>query len=94
MKYMILTCASQRDYDAMGGKPGGTSAWSAEDFAAMGAFMESFTKDLMDSGELVETRGLSAPIQYPASPAATRCAGCDGRSIRRDQRGACRVLDR
>ena len=28
----------------------------------MGAFMESFTRDLMESGELVETRGLTAPL--------------------------------
>ncbi len=61
MKYMILTYASQQDYDAMAGKPGGT-AWSPEDFAAMGAFMESFNKDLADSGELVETRALAAPV--------------------------------
>jgi len=62
MKYMILTYASQQDYDAMSGKPGGNVAWSAEDFAAMGAFMESFNKQLAESGELVETRGLAAPV--------------------------------
>ncbi|GGK93473.1 hypothetical protein Ppa06_60800 [Planomonospora parontospora subsp. parontospora] len=62
MKYMILTYASQRDYDAMAGRPGEPGAWSAEDFAAMGAFMESFNKDLEESGELVETRGLTAPV--------------------------------
>ena len=62
MKYMILTYASQQDYDAMSGKPGGKVAWSAEDFAAMGAFMESFNKELAESGELVETRGLAAPV--------------------------------
>jgi hypothetical protein len=62
MKYMILTYASQQDYDAMAGKPGATSAWSVEDFAAMGAFMESFTRDLIESAELVETRGLTAPV--------------------------------
>jgi hypothetical protein len=28
----------------------------------MGAFMEKFTKALMQSGELVETRGLTAPV--------------------------------
>jgi hypothetical protein len=62
MKYIILTYASQQDYDAMSGKPGDTPVWSAEDFAAMGAFMESFNKDLVESGELVETRGLTAPV--------------------------------
>jgi len=63
MKYLILTYASQQDYDGMAGKAApGTQAWSAADFAAMGAFMESFAKDLADSGELVETRGLTAPV--------------------------------
>lgn len=62
MKFMILTYASQQDYDAMTGKPSGKTAWSAQDFAAMGAFMEAFNRELADSGELVETRGLTAPV--------------------------------
>jgi hypothetical protein len=62
MKYMILTYASQRDYDGMAGTPTDEPVWSAEDFAAMGAFMEQLNKDLADSGELVETRALTAPV--------------------------------
>jgi hypothetical protein len=62
VKYMILTYGSQQDYDAMAGKAADRPAWSAEEFAAMGAFMESFNKDLEESGELVETRGLTAPV--------------------------------
>ena len=62
MKYMILTYASQQDYDAMAGRADAKAMWSAEDFAVMGAFMEAFNKDLVASGELVETRGLSAPV--------------------------------
>jgi hypothetical protein len=62
MKYMILTYASQQDYDALTGQSSPKPAWSGQDFAAMGAFMESFNKELADSGELVETRGLSAPV--------------------------------
>ncbi len=62
MKYMILTYASQHDYDAMAGKPGDQSVWSAEDFAAIGAFMTSFNQELERSGELVETRALAAPV--------------------------------
>jgi hypothetical protein len=62
MKYMILTYGSQQDYDGMAGKATGKPAWSPEDFAALGAFMESFTKELTDSGELVETRALAAPV--------------------------------
>jgi hypothetical protein len=42
MKYMILTYASQQDYDGMAGKDSGKPAWTGEDFAAMGAFMEKF----------------------------------------------------
>jgi hypothetical protein len=62
MKYMILTYASQQDYDTMAGQATDKPVWSAEDFAAMGAFMEAFNKDLVESGELVETRGLTAPV--------------------------------
>ena len=63
MKYMILVYGSQRDYDSMAGQAAeGTPAWSTDDFAAMGAFMEAFAQDLTESGELVETRGLAAPV--------------------------------
>ena len=62
MKYMILTYASQRDYDAMSGKDGEQQSWSAQDFAAIGAFMRTFNQELEQSGELVETRGLAAPV--------------------------------
>jgi hypothetical protein len=41
VKYLILMCGSQQDYNAMAGSAGaGEPAWSAADFAAMGAFME------------------------------------------------------
>jgi len=63
MKYIILLYGSQQDYDALSGKSSPERpAWSGEDFAAMGAFMDSFTKDLTESGELVDTRGLTAPV--------------------------------
>ena len=62
MKYMILTYASQQDYDGLAGWATGERAWSPQEFAAMGAFMESFNRELAESGELVETRGLSAPV--------------------------------
>jgi hypothetical protein len=62
MKYMILTYASQRDYDGMAGRPTREPVWSAEDFAAMTSFMASFNKELEEAGELVETRGLTAPV--------------------------------
>ena len=62
MKYMILVYASQQDYDALAGHPApGQPHWTPDDFAAMGQFMESFSRDLTESGELVDTRGLTAP---------------------------------
>jgi hypothetical protein len=62
VKYMILTFASQQDYQEMAGQPGSRAAWTQEDYAALGAFMQGFSQELTDSGELVETRGLSAPV--------------------------------
>jgi hypothetical protein len=62
VKYMIMIYGSQQDYDGMAGKATGKPTWSPADFAAMHAFMQSFNKDLADSGELVETRGLTAPV--------------------------------
>ncbi len=61
MKYMILTYASQQDYDGMAGKSSELPAWTSADFAAMGAFMEEFNRELDEAGELVETRALDAP---------------------------------
>lgn len=58
---MIMLYASQQDFDAMSGQPTERPAWSAEDLAAMGAFMEAFHQDLVESGELVDAQGLTAP---------------------------------
>lgn len=62
MKYMIMTFASQQDYDGMADRASAEPAWSEQDYAALGGFMQAFNKELVDSGELVETRGLSAPV--------------------------------
>jgi hypothetical protein len=62
MKYIILSYGSQKDYDAMSGQSTDHPALTPEDFAPMHEFMESFTSGLNDSGELVETRGLAAPV--------------------------------
>jgi hypothetical protein len=62
MKYMILTFASQQDYQEMVGQPSGPPVWTQQDYAALGAFMHEFNQELLDSGELVETRGLSFPV--------------------------------
>jgi hypothetical protein len=62
MKYMIFTFASQRDYQAMTGAAGDQPVWTSQDYAALGAFMRSLNQELLDSGELVETRGLGEPV--------------------------------
>jgi len=62
VKYMILTYASQQDYDGMAGVETDRPAWSGDELAAMGEFMTSLNEELMSSGELVETRGLAAPV--------------------------------
>jgi len=59
---MIQTFASQQNYDEMVGKTSAGPAWTPEDYAAIGAFMRTLNQELLDSGELVETRGLSAPV--------------------------------
>ena len=62
MKYLILIYGSQRSYDAMAGKSTeGFPALSPEDFAAIETFMNSFTEDLDESGELIAGYGLAAP---------------------------------
>jgi hypothetical protein len=62
MKFMILTYGSQQDYDALGAAPGRHPVWSPQEFAAMVDFMRTLNAELEESGELVETRGLSAPV--------------------------------
>jgi hypothetical protein len=61
MKYMILTYGSQLDYDGMAGAGDTDHVWTPEQFTAMTEFMQAFTQELEESGELVETRGLAAP---------------------------------
>ena len=62
MKYMIMMAGSQQDYDMLTGKSTGRPAWSAEDVAAMHAFMASWNNDLVESGEFVDAQGLTAPV--------------------------------
>ncbi|MDN3356260.1 YciI family protein [Actinomadura sp. DC4] len=59
---MILIYGSQRDFDALTGRPGAQAPWSAEDLAKMGAFMEAWNNDLIESGEFVDAQGLTAPV--------------------------------
>jgi hypothetical protein len=62
VKYIILSYGTQQDYDAMAGQSPDRPALTPEDFAPMGEFMQSFTNELIESGELVDTRGLAAPV--------------------------------
>ena len=62
MKFMILTYGSQQDYYGMAGQATDLPAWTPEDFAAMGAFMADLNQRLTESGELVESRALAAPV--------------------------------
>ena len=67
MKYMILLYGSQQDYDGLAGRPTDKPGMSPEDVAAIHALMESIHKDLTESGELVDARGLTAPLPAPTS---------------------------
>jgi hypothetical protein len=62
VKYMILLYGSQRDYDVLAGKPTDKPAMTPDEVAEMHAYMESLHKDLEKSGELVDARGLTAPV--------------------------------
>jgi hypothetical protein len=62
MKYMIMLYGSQQDYDVLAGKPTGKPGMAPSDIAAMHQYMESFHQDLVDSGEFVDARGLTAPV--------------------------------
>jgi hypothetical protein len=59
---MIMLYGSQQDYDVLAGKPTGKPAMSAEDVQAMYAYMQSYHQKLEESGELVDARGLTAPV--------------------------------
>lgn len=62
MKYMIMLYGSQQDYDVLSGKPTDKPAMTAEDIAAMHAYMGSIHEELEKSGELVDGQGLTAPV--------------------------------
>src|SRR5215813_9456894 len=62
MKYMIMLYGSQRDYDRLTGAATDGSAWSPADVAAMYEFMGRWNRELVESGEFVEGRGLAAPV--------------------------------
>jgi hypothetical protein len=55
VKYMIMMCGSQKDYDMMAG-------WSEEDLAALHGFMVNWNNSLVESGEFVDAKGMTAPV--------------------------------
>ncbi|MDQ7903175.1 YciI family protein [Phytohabitans sp. ZYX-F-186] len=60
---MIMIMGSQRDYDMITGKPVDDSpAWTPDEIATMHEFMAKWNNDLVASGELVDARGLTAPV--------------------------------
>ncbi|MER5768972.1 YciI family protein [Streptomyces sp. NPDC001985] len=77
MKYLVMVQGTQADYEAMAGKASPHApAWSEQELQAMFAYMSAISDDLADSGELVDSQGLTAPAQ-------TRhvTAGPDGRPV-------------
>ncbi|MFD2469817.1 YciI family protein [Amycolatopsis silviterrae] len=62
MKYLILAYGNQQDYDHLGGKDGAEPAATPAEMAAIDEFLAGFTGALAESGELVDTQGLAAPV--------------------------------
>ncbi|WP_173155133.1 YciI family protein [Phytohabitans suffuscus] len=63
MKYLIMLMGSQRDYDMISGKAvGDAPAWTPEEIGAMHEFMVKWNGELVESGEFVDARGLTAPV--------------------------------
>lgn len=57
MKYMLLMHSNKQGWDDM------PNVWSEEDIKVMVECMHELNRELRDSGELVEARGLTGPDQ-------------------------------
>jgi hypothetical protein len=68
VKYIILTYASQQDYDGIAGKASDKSAWSAADFVALGAFMEKFNQDLVECESFDRATEIAARLGKAPAP--------------------------
>ncbi len=62
MKYMIMLFGSQQDYDVLAGRPTDKPAMTPEEVSAMHDYLGSVNQKLVESGELVDAQGLSAPV--------------------------------
>ena len=60
----------------------------------MHAFMEAWNQELVESGEFVDARGLTAPVHARRVQLRERRAGRDRRAVPRDPGGARRLHDR
>jgi hypothetical protein len=62
VKYMIMLYSSQRDFDMLAGKATDSPAWTPDEISAMYEFMGKWNAELVESGEFVDARGLTAPV--------------------------------
>ena len=63
MKYMIMMMGTQKDYDVLTGKPvAGKQPWTDAELGALHQFMQEWNQALVDSGEFVDARGMTAPV--------------------------------
>ena len=62
MKYMIMLYGSQQDYDMLSGRPSPKPPMTPEQIAAMHELMGRIHQELVESGELVDANGLTAPV--------------------------------
>ena len=62
MKYMIMLYGSQQDYDLLSGNATHQRPWTEAEISALHDFMGSWNEDLVESGEFVDARGLTAPV--------------------------------
>lgn len=60
---MLMILGRQSDYDAMHGNAEAGPNWSEEELRAMFTFMGAVGRELTETGELVDARGLSEPRQ-------------------------------
>ena len=94
MKYMILTYASQQDYDGMAGKPterAGLVGGGLRGHGRVHGVVQQGPGRLRRAGR---DAGAGRAGPHPAAPAPARCPGGDRRAVRRDPGGARRLLDR
>src|SRR5262245_20019588 len=61
-KCEVMLYGWQQDYDVLAGPPSDKPAMSQEDIAKTHEYMGEFHQKLVESGELVDAQGLTAPV--------------------------------